>query len=163
MAVVLDGEEWEVCDQVEAEVGLFQAAKASQCAHLHPCDLIVEKDQVFQPPQPLEVVLLHHLELVRGQVQNPDAGGVVKDPMFQGAELVMGHPEVFQPGKLGEAALTQPGQLVVAEVEGDRVGRQETRRLGQTAGAAADGVRYTQTDGRTGQLSAREETEQRQD
>lgn len=124
VTMVLDGEEREVCELVEAEVGLFQAAQAAQCASLHLCDLVIEKKELLQPPQPLEVVLLHHMQLVGGQVKVPEAGGVAEHPMAQGAQLVVGHPEVFQSRHPFETARTQPGQMVVADVKGDGEGGQ---------------------------------------
>lgn len=120
MRVVLDREEWELCDLVEAEVGLFQAAETDKRASLHLCDLIVEEKELLQPPQTLEVVLLHHLQLVGRQVKEPQTRGVVKHPTTQGAELVVGHLEIFHSWHLGEAPWTQPGDVVVAKVEGDR-------------------------------------------
>lgn len=122
--MILYGEKWEVCDLVEAEVDLFQAAQTNQCSSLHLCDLIIKEKELLQPPQPLKVVLLHHLQFVGGQVKVPEPRCILKHSKTQGAELIVRYPEVFQSGHSVETAWIQPGQMVVAEVEGDREGWQ---------------------------------------
>lgn len=137
MAVTLDREEREVSDPVQAEVDRFQAAQTAQRAGLHLCDPIVEETELLQPPQPLEGAPPHHTELVGRQIEQPEPRDVEKGVVFQSADSIVAHPEVFQSGHLVEAARTQPGEVVVAEVEGDGEGWEGVWQLSQTPGATA--------------------------
>lgn len=140
MTVVLYGKEREFCNLVEAEVNLPEAAQTAQHPTLHVGDTVVVEQQLLQPPQTLQKVLLQHPQPVGGQVQVTETGGVLEDPMAQCRELIVCQAEGVQFGQAGEAAGAQPAQPVVAEVQGDGGGGQEEGQSGEALGTTAQCV-----------------------